>query len=113
MLVNVGLHVGSGCTVIHPRHALAALAAIGGSTVRRWAVVPSATEPTLVADVDGLNASGAYAVAEHLKQDAVATWDGRDGFLIGPSAHAWGSFDPAFFLGLDGRALDGRKVAVQ
>lgn len=103
--VNIGLAVNDGST-IKPTHALAALRAVGGVRALIGRVFCSDTEPTLVAEIDRpLNAAAAYEVARYLRQDAIAQWDGREGDLYGPNAAAWGDFNPAFFLTLDGRRL--------
>jgi hypothetical protein len=48
-----------------------------------------------------------------LDQDAVAYWDGRNGFLAGPYAAKWGKFNPDYFLTLTGDRLSDtfRKAA--
>jgi hypothetical protein len=104
-LVNIGLATANGGTVpVH--HALAALSVIGGEAPLRATVHSSDTEPTLVAELRRpLSATAAYAVAQHLKQDAIAQHDGWDGELYGPAKDAWGASDPAFFLTLDGGRL--------
>lgn len=105
-LVNIGLAVNGGGT-IKPHHALAALRAIGGVRTLLARVLQSDSEPTLVAEiVPPLTATNAYAVADYLKQDAIAQWDGREGSLYGPNAGAWGDFNPAFFVTLDGHRLE-------
>ena len=101
--LNVGLASPSG--LIPVERALAALRVVAGWSPRRWALAQSDTEPTLIAEGPTLGASQAYAVADALKQDAIAVWDGREGDLIGPAAAAWGEFDPSFFLTLDGSRL--------
>jgi len=104
-LVNIGLAVRNGRPV-PPSHAIAALSVIGGEAPLAARVIQSDTEPTLVAELRRpLTALAAHEIAAHLKQDAVAQWDGRDGQLYGPNATAWGEFDPAFFLTLDGSRL--------
>lgn len=108
--VNIGLDANNG-TEIRPHHALAALRAIGGVKTLMARVLQSDTEPTLVAEVTPpLTATAAYAVAERLHQDCIAQWDGREGALYGPNAHAWGTFNPAFFVTLDGHRLEPELV---
>lgn len=110
-IVNIGLAVNDG-TTIKPEHAAAVLRAVGGVRTLLARVEQSDTEPTLVAEITPpLNAAGGYAVAEHLKQDAIAQWDGREGQLYGPNADAWAPFNPEFFVTLDGGRLEGRKAA--
>lgn len=104
-LVNIGLHANGGGKV-RPSEALAALRAVGGAQPIRAEIQHSDTEPTLVVEIARpLYASSAFAVADALRQDAIAQWDGRDGQLYGPNASAWGAFNPAFFLNLDGSRL--------
>lgn len=103
--VNIGLAVNGGHK-LSPEHAIAVLRTVGGVAPLRSSVRVSDTEPTLVAELRSpLHASAAYEVAKRLHQDAIAQWDGREGFLYGPAASAWGEFDPAFFLNLDGSRL--------
>ena len=103
--VNIGLAV-NGCPPLSPDHALAVLRTVGGVAPLRAAVRQSDTEPTLVVETRSpLHASAAFEVARRLRQDAIAQWDGREGFLYGPAAAAWGDFDPAFFVTLDGSRL--------
>lgn len=104
--INIGL-ARRGGALLRVEQALAALRTIGGIVPDRWAVRPSDTEPTLVAETRRpLYASAAYEVAKALGQDAIAQWDGAEGQLYGPNAQAWGLFNPAFFLTLDGSRLD-------
>lgn len=104
-LINIGLASRDG--PIPARVALATLSVIGGVAPLHAAVRQSDTEPTLVAELrHPLNASAAYEVARRLNQDAIAQFDGREGYLYGPNAAAWGPFDPAFFLTLDGGRLE-------
>lgn len=109
--VNIGLATSDG-PALSPAHALAVLRTVGGANILRASVQPSDTEPTLVAEVSRpLYAASAFAVADALHQDAIAQWDGRDGQLYGPAASAWGEFDPAFFVTLDGGRLARRQAA--
>jgi hypothetical protein len=103
-LVNIGLASRHGS--IRPDHARAVLRAIGGAQLIASRVFLSDTEPTLVAELTRpLNAFPAYEVARALDQDAIAQWDGRDGQLYGPNSDAWGQFDPAQFVTLEGGRL--------
>jgi len=110
MLLNIGLAVNDG-TVVHPTRALAAVRAIGGVEPRRWAIHQSDSEPTLVVECPTMTGAAAYAVSEYLRQDAIALSDGRDGWLVGPAADAWGEFNPDYFLTLDGRRLSAAAAA--
>lgn len=80
--------------------------------VEFWLTRSSDTEETLVATVSGPVLSASYIVAQRLDQDCIAVYDPRSdiGRLIGPNAAAWGSFNPEFFLLLDGSILS-RTVA--
>lgn len=104
--VNIGLAVRGGGHV-SPSHALATLKTVGGARPLRATVQQSDSEPTLVVEIDRpLYAASAFAVADALQQDAIAQFDGRSGDLYGPNASAWGHFDPALFVTLDGHRLD-------
>lgn len=109
-IVNIGLNTADGA--ITPEQARETLRAYGFSILRE-ALLESDTEPTLVAEV----ATGftthltvlqlLYRVSEELDQDCIAVYRGLalGGALVGPRADAWGHFNPAFFLLLDGRRL--------
>jgi hypothetical protein len=104
--VNIGLAV-NGAGKLNAAQAIAALRTIGGEDPICAAIHDSDTEPTLVAQLARpLNAAAAYEVARSLGQDAIAQWDRGEGQLIGPNAAAWGLFNPAFFLTIDGSRLD-------
>lgn len=84
-----------------------------GLLVRSHAVHQSDSEQTLVADVilDPLAGASWRAalsgIATDLRQDCIAAWNParQSGALIGPKAAAWGPFNPAYFLTLDGSRL--------
>jgi len=60
----------------------------------------SATEPTLVAEVE-INKSWffkSYKLAKLLDQDCIAVAFDGQGKLVGPNASSWGEFDPSFFI---------------
>jgi hypothetical protein len=104
-LINIGLACHNGGKV-NPEHALAVLRTVGGVSPLRSAVRVSDTEPTLVVEARGApTATAAYEVSKRLHQDAIAVFDGREGHLYGPNAAAWGDFNPAFFVNLDGSRL--------
>jgi hypothetical protein len=105
-LLNIGLAIGS-TSKLDPADVLRVLA------LREFDVVMhdvhrSETEDTLVV---GLAAApvwaSVYGLSQSLAQDAIAVWypDTFKGDLIGPRAEAWGTFNPAYFLGLDGQAV--------
>lgn len=103
--INIGLAVHGGGAV-NPDRALALIHSVGGVRPKARAVHLSDTEPTLVVETDRpMFPLAASEVARHLRQDAIAQHDGRDGQLYGPNAGAWGTFDPTLFLTLDGRRL--------
>jgi hypothetical protein len=102
--VNIGLDSREGRLAAAAVEAV--LRVVGGATILRAAVRQSDSEPTYVAELSRpLNLAAAYEVARQLGQDAIAIWDGRQGDLIGPAADAWGEFNPAFFVNLDGSRL--------
>jgi len=110
MLINIGLNTNDGGR-ISAHLALAALAMLG---VRAEAstVATSDTEPTLVASLSRpITKPEGERLARALRQDCVAVFDGVNGQLYGPSAEAWGPFDPAFFLTLDGSRLNATAEA--
>lgn len=109
-IINIGLNTADGA--ITPEEARETLRAYGFSILRD-AVLESDTEPTLVAEVVNPGASPIilpqllHIVAEALDQDCIAVY--REctlgGALVGPRAAEWGSFNPEYFLLLDGRRL--------
>lgn len=82
------------------------------------AIHHSGTEITVVAQVNrryGYTPAAECAahLATLLGQDCIAVYNPeRDfGYLAGPNAAAWGEFNPAYFLMLDGSRLDGSRPA--
>ena len=80
--------------------------------VYRVAVYESDTEPTLVVaavgnpEFLGRYVSEIFSIAETLNQDCIAVYlGGGVGKLIGPRAEAWGEFNPAYFIDIDGNRL--------
>jgi len=116
-IINLGLAV-SGAHVHTAEQALVALARERVSVIRYDTFV-SDTELTLVAEVDlpavpdtrhplaDGDFPALYRVAQRLQQDCIAVWDEtlQRGQLVGPRASAWGTFNPSFFLNLDGSRL--------
>lgn len=110
--LNIGL-ARRGKPNLRPDEAIAAVRAIGGQPVLRSSLHDSDSEPTLIVETRRpVYASAAFEIAKRLGQDAIAQWDGRDGQLIGPAAAAWGTFNPAFFLTLDGSRLASADLRV-
>jgi hypothetical protein len=70
--------------------------------VARVSIADSATERTLVAQIDApLNASEAYALCAAFEQDCIAqSADGATGELLGPDAAKWGEFNADYFIRL-------------
>lgn len=117
VLLNIGLaRKGKGnLTIREVYHALAAQ----DISVMQSAVHQSNTEltfvcravlPVAVDDRHPFAAGDLSAVlraAGRLEQDCIAVWDPEvaEGTLVGPRAAAWGTFNPSFFLKLDGKAL--------
>ena len=64
--------------------------------------VPDTRHPLASGDYGAL-----YRVAQRLQQDCIAVYDEtlQRGQLVGPRASAWGTFNPSFFLNLDGTRL--------
>ena len=116
--VNVGLNVKGShnkATQIRSRAQIAHLAIGGfiswrGSYSSDIVIKESASEPTLVMSgylsrLDPADfADFLYQLAEALGQDCIAFAEVNeddtlgDGWLVGPHAEAWGSFDPQFFV---------------
>lgn len=82
-----------------------------GFAILRHAGHTSDTELTLVVDADDKDQPGRdnriAMLSARLGQDCIAVYDyaAQEGDLIGPNAAAWGEFNPAYFLNLDGTRL--------
>lgn len=95
--VNIGL--------AHPRggfisvgKALSALIRIGHPALS-FRIEQSATEPTVVAVIEGLpTAQDMHRLSVLCEQEAVAAYDGVTGLLEGPEAHKWGEFNLDYFI---------------
>ncbi len=110
-VLNIGLATRDGGSIT-AKQALDVLRWQLGRTVLDWTVAQSATEPTLVAEIDAkLSPLEGEHLAERLRQDCVAQFDGFNGQLYGPNAEAWGPFNPAYFLLFDGLPLERLEVA--
>lgn len=97
--VNIGLDVNDG-SKLTPEEAVAALKAMGVDVVQQE-LRQSNTEQTLIARLSrALTPEEGDAVSTALRQDAIAQRVGDVGELYGPSAEAWGPFNPDFFLDL-------------
>ena len=111
LLLNIGTRIGS--TDMHltlPEIVQATERA--GLQIKTLAVhqSPDGTERSVVIGVRSgpVEVSGAVrGLATVLGQDCIAVWSPRGSFgkLIGPRADAWGAFDPAMFVLLDGSTL--------
>lgn len=120
VIINIGLAVGPNGTTgnIGTGTALRELAQ-AGFTINAHALHHSETELTVVAHCDiqveapSTFINPAYLVAYILGQDCIAVYvpaTGR-GRLVGPRAAAWGEFDPAQFIQLDGTRLAAPALA--
>ena len=83
-----------------------------GLAIQALAVYPSvdSTEQTVVVGLRQWPSplrGAIFALAQVLGQDCIAVHmtPAGAGRLIGPRADAWGDFDPAYFIGLDGEPL--------
>jgi hypothetical protein len=110
VIINVGLAVGTNGNIGFGT-VLRELAQ-AGFTVRRYNLLHSETEPTIVARAvfpgnDTHLHRMAAAVALLLSQDCIAVYvpTTGNGFLAGPRAAAWGVFDPTQFILPDGTRL--------
>lgn len=106
IIVNVGLVASMHSAVfpgepINPNEVRAVLAEMGFRVVRSE-VKESATEPTLVAELESgriLDVSAALCTAaEMLDQDAIAFATKERGEVVGPRSADWGEFNPEYFL---------------
>lgn len=120
LMLNVGLAIGN----TGQSNTLAQVvqaAERAGLTIDALAVHTSTTEPTVVARVTTNDTPDRVCwlvnqMAVALAQDCIAIhWLGQGypaGSLVGPAADLWGSFDPTFFITLDGSPLvDSQPVA--
>lgn len=114
ILVNIGLNIGQTKNALSVTQALAELVGWTKCVVLEHAVHTSNTEPTLVARIRVSDLSRfrlfLAAASDACQQDAIVALyesgpDAGGGFLAGPRAEAWGDFNPAYFLLLDGRTL--------
>lgn len=78
----------------------------------KYAIHHSDTEMTVVAELESLGnvvsiANSIFHLADIWGQDCVATYNCStgNGALIGPRSDKWGSFNPDYFLLLDGSRL--------
>lgn len=110
--LNIGLEPSSkiGGPVISEQEALSAVRRMGREP-QNFRVVPSSSEPTLVADIEPpLSAREVYDLSEQLRQDAIAqrlpSQGTEAGMLAGPRAQDWGGeFNPAYFTMQGGDTL--------
>lgn len=89
-----------------------------GFNITQYRLLPSDTEPTVVAratfnSARGLLHTAAFCVSVLLDQDCVALYLPAEdqGHLVGPRAAAWGEFNPEYFIQLDGTRLADRNLA--
>lgn len=84
-----------------------------GFEVIETRMLQSDTEPTAVMRVTRPNADLSYArdaiyrLAAQLNQEAIAAYSAghSQGWLLGPAAHNWGSFNPELFIMPGGQRL--------
>ena len=103
--INIGLHKNTGGAI----PATLALLTLRqwGATVESWKVLESDSEPTLVAELRvDMGAYSLESISAELSQDCIAYVDSQGrGALYGDKADAWGPFNPAYFLTLEGARL--------
>ena len=109
-MLNIGLNVTDAeGNVVDTWRAHVVLDALKGVGVLNLQTVQhtSRTEPTLVIRCVAPTDNAVYALAYALEQDCIAVWnvEAQTGSLIGPKPEAWGEFDPAQFILLDGSLL--------
>lgn len=80
-----------------------------GIRIAQVNVHESDTETTTVLRTPAVDSAAVYTLATVLGQDCIAVWHplqpGQPGELIGPSAAAWGEFNPEFFVLPEGGRL--------
>ena len=105
VILNVGLNTNTGSTIT-AGHALRQIALV--ADVIEYTITESDTELTLVvaANVNDVRHT-VYKLADNLDQDCIAVYYPRtgNGTLVGPKAASWGTFNPEYFLCLDGTRL--------
>lgn len=118
-VLNIGLKVGAAQTLA--AHVALEIVKANEFLVGAHKVVESDTESTLVCEVRYLGGPTwasklLHQIAVDLKQDCIAVYSPKTGggALIGPNRHAWGQFNPEFFILPDGTRLSeqsARKAA--
>ena len=102
LTLNIGLNVGASVPAGQLSRTIAALAHTFDPLFLRTELQSSATELTLVVELDtiALNIPARiFSLCEELGQDAIACTINDLGFLFGPKAADWGGeFNPSFFL---------------
>ena len=113
VIINIGLHRNDGGMVDVARLLRGGML---DRLITKAHVYVSDTEPTLVACL-ACDAQRAQLVADIVcanhAQDAVAFWDAATnaGHLVGPKAEAWGPFNPAYFIMMDGRRMMNHRLS--
>lgn len=109
--LNVGLKGNDG-SVVRAFDVYAALAAYGYIVDRAVFLARSPEEEdTLVIETqNAVSVATLLSLCRSFKQDCVAVlveypFGHKEGCLVGPKAHEWGAFNPAFFVMIDGRRL--------
>ena len=105
VILNVGLNTNTGSTITADQ-ALSQIAIF--ADVLEHAIAHSDTEQTLIVAVNVNDVRfTVYKLADNLDQDCIAVYYPRtgNGTLVGPKAAAWGTFNPEYFLCLDGTRL--------
>lgn len=118
--LNIGLEPSTkiGGSAISEQEALSAIRSMGRDP-QNFRVVPSSSEPTLVADIEPpLSAREVYDLSEQLRQDAIAqrlpAQGDEAGLLAGPRAEDFGGeFSPGYFFLQGGDTIGAEKLTEQ
>ena len=104
--LNVGTHV-TGGQPITPEQITSEIEKTGAKVVKS-SVVPSNTEPTVVATLDRpLTPDEGNTVAANLHQEAIPqAHPAGGGEIFGPQAEKWGPFNPNYFIDHNGQPLE-------
>ena len=118
--LNIGLEPSTkiGGPAISEQEALSAIRSMGRDP-QNFRVVPSNSEPTLVADIEPpLSAREVFDLSEQLRQDAIAqrlpAQGDEAGLLAGPRAEDFGGeFSPGYFFLQGGDTIGAEKLTEQ
>ena len=122
--LNIGLHTSDrmcewrairkpASRTLHPQTVLALLQELG-VRIHSYAVQQSDSEPTLVVRTNALlTPERVSTLCTVLRQEAMVQYShvAKTGWVEGPMAENWGSFNPEYFVLIDGRRLSETEEA--